>query len=134
VVGNASLYIGVVDYSHRFAGCGYGDADTVQSAVSIGGECRNQPGTECVERNGYSMCSTAVDDLYASSPTYFAASTIIHEILHSFSPGGVTDHYGTPECNARMGWPAGRFDPIEADLFNNMCPFVYDEFTGSYQP
>jgi hypothetical protein len=134
VVGNTNLYIGIVHYSHKFAACGYGDSDTVQSTVSIDGECRNQPGTACVEHNGYSMCSNAVNDLYASTPTYFGASTIIHEILHSFSPGGKTDHYGTPECNARMGWPEGYFDPIEADFYNNMCPFVYDNFTSSYQP
>lgn len=132
--GDGHVYVAVVHFSHKYAACGYGGLDAVQSAVSIDGECRNQPGVACVEYHGYSMCSDAVDDLYASTPTYFAATSIIHEILHPFSPGGNEDHYATPQCNAAMGWPDGYFVFEESQYYNGLCPFVYQNFIDSYQP
>jgi hypothetical protein len=134
VFGSDRIYVAVVHFSHRFGACGYGGADSVQSPVSIDGECRNQAGTACVQHNGYSMCSNLVNDLYASTPTYLAATSVIHEFLHAFSPGGNQDHYATPECNARMGYPAGFFDLLESEYNNGLCPFVYENFVNSYQP
>jgi hypothetical protein len=134
IVGSDKLYVGVVHFSHRFAECGYGGTDTIQSAVSIGGECRNQPGIACTMFNGYSMCSTEVNHLYASTPTYFGATTIVHEIMHSFGPNGDYDHFGTVECNRAMGWPDDYFEPALGAVYNQMCPFVYENFTASYQP
>jgi len=134
VFGSDRIYVAVVHFSHRFGACGYGGADTVQSLVSIDGECRNQAGTACVQHNGYSMCSNLVNDLYASTRTYLAATSVIHEFLHAFSPGGNQDHYATPECNVRMGYPAGFFDLQESEYNNGLCPFVYDNFVNSYQP
>ncbi len=133
-VGSSKIYIGVIHYSHKYAACGYNGTDTVQSRVSVDGECRNQPGTACVQHNGYSMCENAVNNLYASTPTYFAATSVIHEFLHSFSDAGNMDHYATPECNSRMGNPAGYFDFEEAERMNGMCPDVYENFVKSYQP
>lgn len=132
--GDGHVYVAVVHFSHKYAACGYGGLDTVQSAVSIDGECRNQPDVACVEHNGYSKCADAVDDLYSSTPTYFAASSIIHEFLHPFSPGGNEDHYATPQCNAVMGWPEGNFVFEESQYYNGLCPFVYQNFINSYQP
>ncbi len=132
--GGDKIYVAVIHFSHKYAACGYGGADVPQSSVSVDGECRNRPGTACVQRNGYSMCASAVGNLYASTPTYFAASTIIHEFLHPFSAGGEKDHYATPECNAHMGYPQGFFDLQEAEYYNGICPFVYDNFENSYQP
>jgi hypothetical protein len=133
--GENQVYVAVAHFSHRYAACGYGGLETVQSALSVEGECPSgRPGVACVQHNGYSMCSDAVDNLYASTPAYFAAATIVHEILHSFSPGGVRDHYGAPECNARMGWPEGYFDLGESERYNGMCPFVYQNFIDSYRP
>jgi hypothetical protein len=132
--GDGYVYVAVVHFSHKYAACGYGGLDSVQSSVSIDGECRNQPGVACVQHNGYSMCSDALDNLYASTPTYFAASSIIHELLHPFSPGGNQDHYATPECIARMGWPEGWFVLEQAEQYNGLCPFVYGNFKSSYQP
>jgi hypothetical protein len=134
VAGAGQIYVAVIHFSHKYAACGYGGTDSIQSPVSVGGECRNQSGTACVQHNGYSMCANAVGNLYASTSTYFSASTIVHEFLHPFSDGGDQDHYATPECNARMGWPAGFFDFIESEYYNGMCPFVYDIFVKSYQP
>lgn len=134
VTGPNHIYVAVVHFRHKYAACGYGGSDTVQSTTSLDGECRNQPGTACVEQNGYSMCANAVGNLYMSTPTYFISSTIIHEILHSFSPGGETDHYATPECNARMGYPEGFFDLQESQYYNGLCPDVYENFVQAYQP
>jgi len=133
-IGSSKIYIGVIHYSHKYAACGYNGTDTVQSPVSVDGECRNQPGVACVQHNGYSMCENAVNNLYASTPTYFAATSVIHEFLHSFSDAGNMDHYATPECNSHMGRPAGYFVFEEAELYNGMCPDVYDNFVDSYQP
>jgi hypothetical protein len=132
--GDGHIYIAVAHFSHKYAACGYGGQETVQSPVAVDGECRNQPGTACLEHNGYSMCENAIGNLYASTPTYFSATTIIHEFLHPFSPGGNQDHYATPECNAHMGYPAGFFDFQQSEYYNGLCPFVYDNFINSYRP
>ncbi len=91
-------HVGVVHFGHPCAGCGYG-ADPLQETplqdTSSNGECRGQDGVECVERNGYSMCLTGLADLYASTVTFFAASTIVHETMHNFGEGVDIDHYGT---------------------------------------
>jgi hypothetical protein len=128
------VYIAVVHFGSRYMACGYGGTDKVQSATSIDGECRNKPGTACVQSNGYSMCANAVRNLYSTPPTHFVSSMIIHEFLHSFSPGGDKDNYATPECNARMGYPASFFDLQESEYYNGICPFVYQDFAASYQP
>jgi hypothetical protein len=136
-----SIYVGAMHFSHRFAKCGYGDSDTPVSDVSIGGECRNQPGTSCVQKYGYQICSTSVDDLYASTPTYFLSASFVHEMMHPFGPNGNLDHYWTNECTATMTTGASQlpynsvtFDGHEANLYVNMCPYVFDNFVDSYQP
>ena len=134
VTGSGHIYVAVVHFGHKYAACGYGGSDAVQSKTSLDGECRNQPGTACVQHNGFSMCSDSVAHLYASTPTYFVSSTIVHELLHSFSPGGDRDHYSTAECNTRMGYPAEFFDLQEAQYHNGLCPYVYEDFVNSYQP
>jgi hypothetical protein len=133
-VGADQIYTAVVRFGLKYMACGYGGSDTLQSTAAIDGECRNRPGTVCVQNNGYSMCADAVRNLYASTPTHFVSSTIIHELLHLFSPGGDKDNYATPECNARMGYPDGFFDLQESQYYNGICPFVYDDFLASYQP
>lgn len=141
VVGDNRVYISVQHWSHRFAQCGYGStvAEVPVRDTSFNGECRNRVGIPCVEKHGYSMCSDAVDDLYASSPTYFAASTIIHETMHSFGKEGVMDHYGTEVCKARMAAgasdrPYDTLDLAQSAYYNGMCPDVYDNFMRAYQP
>jgi hypothetical protein len=143
VVGNNRVYISVQHWSHRYAGCGYGSssAETPVQDTSFGGECRNRDGIACVERFGYSMCSDALGDLYASSRTYFGASVIIHETMHSFGYEGNLDHYGTEQCNTRMASGASdrpynpeTWDLAEFQYYNGMCPDVYDNFVSAYQP
>jgi hypothetical protein len=129
------LYVSFGHFGHKYAACGYGGAEQPTSTTSIGGECRNHPGTVCVEKYGYSMCETAVDDLYASTLVYFAASAVVHELMHSFGEGDSKDHFGSPTCNQLMSWPEDRvYDSHEAQLYNVMCPYIYDNFVAGYQP
>ncbi len=132
-VGDASVYVAVVDHSYRYMACGYGGADTASSATSLAGECRGQTGIPCVQHNGYSMCSNAVGNLYTLNPTYAVSSMIVHGLLHNFGPNGDADHYATDQCNARMGYPAGFFDLQESEYYNGLCPYVYEEFNNGYK-
>jgi hypothetical protein len=134
LMGAGHLYVAVVDFSHRYAPCGYGGAEALQSATALDGECGNQPGTACLQQNGYSMCANAAGSLYAATPTRFASSLIVHQLLLAFAPGGDKDAYSTPECSARMGYPQGYFDLQEAQYHNDLCPSVYEEFVKSYKP
>jgi hypothetical protein len=134
VTGGGHLYVEVVHFSHKYAPCGYGGSETVQGSASLEGECRGQTGMACTQHNGYSMCTDAVPHLWASTPTYLVSSTMIHELVHLFSTGGDMDHYSTPECNSRMGYPAGFFDLQESQYHNGLCPDVYAEFSGAYRP
>lgn len=143
VAGDDKIYVSIQHWSHRYARCGYGGSDVAEPVqdTSFNGECRNQDGVPCVERLGYSMCSNAVDDLYASSRTYFGCSVIIHETMHSFGFEGVYDHYGTESCNTRMASGASSRpytgavqDLSEFQYYNGMCPDVYDNFVNGYQP
>ena len=131
------IYVMFSHYSHKYARCGYDETgETIISTVSIGGECRNQPGTACVMNNGYSMCKTAVNDLYATAPNYFSASIIIHEIMHPFGLHGNMDHYGSSICTQEMRKINNSWNPIdgEAEIYNSMCPYVYDNFVAGYRP
>ncbi len=134
IAGDAQIYVAVIDYSFKYMACGYAGSDAVKSATALDGECGNQPGTACVQQNGYSMCASAVGHLYMSTPTYFAASWIIHELLQPFAPNGAKDDYSTPECTSRMGYPAGFRDLQESQYHNDLCPFVYEDFLKSYRP
>ncbi len=132
-VGDAVLYVAVVDYAYKYMACGYGGAQAPTSATSLSGECRGQAGIPCVSHNGYSMCSNAVGNLYTQNPTYALSSMIVHGLLHNFGPHGDQDHYATAECNARMGYPPGFFDLQESEYYNGLCPYVYQDFTDSYK-
>jgi len=134
VVGSGQLYVAVAHFNHKYAPCGYGGSEAVQSTSALDGECRNQPGMACTQHNGYSMCADSVPHLYASTPTYFLSSTIIHELMHPFSPGGDLDHYNTPECNTRMGYPPQFYDLQESQYHSGLCPYVYEAFASSFQP
>jgi hypothetical protein len=133
-VGDGMIYVAVVDYDYRYMACGYGGSDTVKSTSSLPGECRGKTGVACVSQDGYSMCSNAVGNLYTSTPTHAVSGMIVHGLLHNFGPGGDQDHYATPQCNARMGYPPSFFDLQESEYYNGLCPFVYEDFTKSYRP
>lgn len=137
------LYIGVVHFGHRYAQCGYGDADFPISEISIGGECRGQGEIVCIEKFDYQICSDTVDHLYASTPTYFSSSTFVHEIMHPFGELLNKDHYGTVECTEMMQlrisdrpYKNDVFDPSlrEFQHYTGICPYVFDNFVNSYSP
>lgn len=140
--GDNQIYVAINHFGHRYAACGYGDeeVDAPVQASSFNGECRNLDGVACVENNGYSMCCNAVDNLYASTPTYFTASSIVHEFLHPFGPNGVEDHYYTPTCNQAMAEEASlrryseEFSLEESESYNGLCPYVYDNLEFGYRP
>jgi len=134
---NNLIYVMFNHYSHKYARCSYDEwGENIISDVSVGGECRNQPGTPCEMNNGYSMCTTAVDDLYASTPNYFSAATVIHEIMHSFGNYGNYDHYGTTDCTNEMKIYDSTWEPKDDDflIYNGMCPYVYEIFVAGYRP
>lgn len=136
VAGDAHVYVAVLHWSHRYARCGYGEAQEPVSPVSIDGECSNQPGTACVEHNGYSFCSNALGLPYAETPTAFLSANVVHEFLHPFGANGVYDHYGTQECIQAMGWSGGgwTFSHEEAERSVGMCPNVFAALVESYRP
>lgn len=125
--GAGKIYVAVTEFHHPYARCGYDEQGRRVSDVSIGGECRNQPGTPCVQRGSRWMCSTALEDLYAEDD-YFTACTIVHEFLHPFgiSADGAYDHYGSQECAARTGATAS--DLRQFQLHCGVCPDVYQRF------
>jgi hypothetical protein len=135
------MYVGVSHFGHRYSQCGYGDSETPISNVSIGGECRGVEGVACVEKFGYQMCSTAVDNLTASTPTYFTSQVFVHEIMHPFGKSTVKDHYFTAECTEIMAsgistrkYTSSEFISAESQFYTNMCPYVFDNFINSYNP
>jgi hypothetical protein len=129
-VAGANLYVAVVHFDHPYARCGYDDQGNRVSDVSVGGECRNRPGTACVQRGDRWMCADALADLYAD-PDYFTACTMVHEFLHPFGidANPNLDHYGTQECRQRTGMSAQQAgDTREFQLNCGMCPDVYPRF------
>jgi hypothetical protein len=136
LAGDAHVYVAALHWGHRYARCGYGEAEEPISDVSLGGECFNQSGTPCVEHNGYSFCSSALADLYAQTPTAFLAANIVHEFLHPFGVNGVYDHYGTQQCLEAMGWTSGGWvhSREDAERSAGMCPNVFEAFASSHRP
>jgi hypothetical protein len=124
------IYIAVVEFDHPYARCGYDDSGNHVSGVSIGGECRNRPGTQCVQKGSRWMCANALNDLYANSD-YFTATTIVHEFLHPFGIDANEnfDHYGTPTCIQRTGMTqAAALDIVLAQQNAGLCPDVFARF------
>ena len=129
-VGSNKVYIGAVEFDHPYARCGYNDNLERISSVSVGGECRNQPGTPCVQRGSWWVCSTALNDLYMDHD-YFTATTIVHEFLHPFGidANENLDHYGTPACMSRTGMTSAQAaDLMQAQLNCGLCPDVFPRF------
>jgi hypothetical protein len=132
-VPESALYVAVVDFDHAFGRCGYDDRGNRISDVSVGGECRNRPGTPCVRRpSGRAewTCAGTEGELYADHD-YFTACTVVHEFLHPFGidPNANLDHYGSPSCTARTGMTAAQAsDSRMAQLNCGMCPDVYARF------
>jgi hypothetical protein len=128
------MYVGILQFNHHYAACGYGGTDTIQSVVSSHGECRGVDGEACVEWSGMSVCKSALEFLEGHTPIDMAAGPVVHEFMHAFSDRGPEDHYASETCNKAMGWEPNHFDFAESEYYNGMCPDVYDNFSDSYQP
>src|SRR3989344_2966236 len=133
---NNILYGSVIDWNHLYGACGYDEDQTQRiSSVSVNGQCRNQPGTQCVLHNGYYICQNLVNTYYASDARLMPASTIIHEIMHHYGFGadGYIDHnVGSPGClNEYRHTLDNVLCPANGDLadcFFNMCQYTYENF------
>jgi hypothetical protein len=144
VLGSQRIYGGVVDWTHRFAACGYdldhykttGEWVVVSNTSLADGSCRNQAGVACVSvpTVSYQVCGNVAPDLpYLADERAFTLSVFIHEIMHAFGTNGVMDHFGTAVCDAAMGgtdYKAGGL--ATAQHYCAMCPNVYDNFAASY--
>jgi hypothetical protein len=127
-VGGDKIYVAAVHFDHIYARCGYDDNLNRISDVSVDGECRNRPGTACVQRGSVWMCANALEDLYANHD-YFTACTVVHEFLHPFGSEGVYDHYGTSQCIQRTGMSQAEANDLAAFQSNcGLCPDVYGRF------
>lgn len=144
VIGNQHIYGAVIDWTHRFAACGY-DLDhyratgqwTAVSTTSLAdGSCINQAGVACVTvpTVSYQVCGNVAPDLpYLADERAFALSVFIHEIMHAFGTNGNLDHFGTSVCDVAMGgtgYQAGGL--ATAQHYCGMCPSVYENFAASY--
>jgi hypothetical protein len=128
VVGDGWVYVSAIHWNKMYARCGYNDSGSHVSDVSIGGECRNRPGTPCVPRGDRSVCSTALNDLYMETD-YYNACTVVHEFLHPFGNEGNYDHWGSASCRARTGMTTAEAgDLYQAQLNCGMCPDLYQYF------
>jgi len=127
-VGSSRIYVAVVDFDHMYARCGYDDNLNHVSNVSIGGECRNMPGTPCVLVGAQWTCNNALNNLYANHD-YFTGCTVVHEFMHPFGSLGSGDHYATPQCIQRTGMSSADAANLLLSQQNcGMCPDVYPLF------
>lgn len=133
-LGDRYMYVAVLQFNYLYAACGYAGTDTIQGPVSSHGECRGVDGEVCVAWNQEQVCESALPLLAGHTPIDLAAGPVIHEFMHAFSDRGPDDHYGTEACQEAMGWPPDHFDLEESEHYNDMCPYVYDNFASSYSP
>jgi hypothetical protein len=133
-LGDGYMYVAILQFNHQYAACGYDGADKIQSAVSIGGECRGEAGQACAYWSGMQVCEIALPFLEGHTPIDLAAGPVIHEYMHAFSDKGPEVHYTSEGCQKAIGWEPGHFDLEEAEYYNDFCPFVYDVFANSYRP
>ena len=126
------LYFNYIDWKHKYSTCGYDyENDQHVSSVSIGGECGNQPGTQCIFNGDYYICDYAQEDYYAEE-NVFVACTIVHEFMHPFGENGNYDHYGTAICNEAMGTTAADSSSEDFQYYCGLCPNVYENFKNSF--
>jgi hypothetical protein len=127
-----AVYFSYQDWEHQYSTCGYDyENDQHVSSVSIGGECGNQPGTQCIFNGDYYICDYAQEDYYAEE-NVFVACTIVHEFMHPFGENGNYDHYGTAICNEAMGTTAADSSSEDFQYYCGLCPNVYENFKNSF--
>lgn len=133
-LGDAYMYVAVLQFNHHYAACGYAGTERIQSQVASHGECRGVDGEACAKWNGRQVCQSALEFLEGHTPIDLAAGPVIHEFMHAFSDKGPDDHYTSEACHTAMGWQPDHYDLVEAEHYNDFCPNVYDIFVNSYRP
>ena len=144
--GNSYIYGSFIDWTHRFAACGYdqelylqtGEYHQISDVSLDNGTCINQEGIECVfnQMVNYNVCSNVYDGgLYFRYEKAFLVGTIIHELMHAFGTHQDGDHFGTSQCdtemNGRYYW--GREGPlVTSQEYAGICPYVFQNFTNSF--
>lgn len=135
---------GFIDYGHKIMRCGYDEiGKNIISNVSINGECKNQAGLNCIVKNGYQQCPNLSEDdnFYLKNPLHFSASSMVHEMLHSYGENGNLDHFETAVCKDAMGEKmkeledkgvSAPFDTLKQE-YTVMCPNVWENFKNSQQ-
>jgi hypothetical protein len=144
VFGNGRIYGAVIDWTHRFAACGYdlehyretGNWVVVDTSSLADGSCTNQAGVPCVSvpTVSYQVCGNVDADLpYLEHERSFIISVFIHELMHAFGTNGNMDHFGTTVCDTAMGGEAYKDGGLfTAQHFCGMCPTVYQNVSESY--
>jgi hypothetical protein len=135
------MAIGVIDWTHMFASCGYDYSDPQHpvhiSDFSVGGECRNTKNTPCAynEEFGYYQCNREdmLSSLYNSNRYYFSASTAVHELMHNFGGGVYIDHFDTAGCDELMGETSYAEQPGAFEKYAGICPATYNIFEDNYK-
>jgi hypothetical protein len=133
-LGDEYMYVAVLQFNYRYAACGYGGGDTIQSQVSSNGECGVEDGQACAEWNGMQVCPAALPFLEGQTPVTMAVSPLIHEYMHAFGDKGQDDHYASAACQETLGREPDYYNFEESEYYNDFCPPVYGVFADSYQP
>jgi len=139
VGGVAVIPGGRIDLTHIYGQCGYDDAGkNIISNVSIGGECKNKPGTPCVKKNGVQICVTMARSFMTSDIFIMQAITVVHELMHVF--GGARTHFDDPNCAQVMGeeYDSVMAKPIDGPFdsrfqeYAGICPYVFEKLRTTY--
>jgi hypothetical protein len=126
VGGAGRAHIAVVHFNHKYGRCGYDTRGVTRiSDRSANGECRNRSGLMCVDNGRFWECPDVAANRYAQ-PHMFAASTVVHELLHPYGTAGNSDHYGTDVCRNRIGMTAAAAADLDASQWHcGMCLDVF---------
>lgn len=122
------ISLAVVDGLHWYGRCGYDESLQHVSTTSFGGECRNTDGLVCEFNGTYWACPNVAGLPYVDLAISHAC-VVVHEFMHFYGGAGTDDHYGSPECKHRMGWPANHpYDILDDQRHCGVCPDVYERF------
>lgn len=132
------LYGAIIDWGHQYAKCGYDENGSHISNISLAdGSCKNTPGVQCVQKNGYYMCENAVNDYLAADIKLMTVHIILHELMHNFGTevDGNKDHtVGSQACKDAFAAQNYTFKftcPTNQDLgdcFFNICQYAWVNF------
>ncbi len=121
------IYGTVIQGVHPYGGCGDvvgndGEHHALHE-YSEDGQCCNQDGLRCVTKNNLTFCPGDEKKSHAQ-PVSFLASTIVHELGHSFGFKGADDHYAMA-CAERGAIPPNSIPGVTSRFYAEICPDVW---------